>query len=51
MGYERKYAASRAAGSYGDVIDALRTMFSGMGESSDPEIRGEGDDIVLRFIH
>jgi hypothetical protein len=50
-GYERKHAALHKAGDYDDAIHAFETMLSKMSQSSDPEIRGEGFDIVLKFIH
>ena len=51
LGYERKHAALRGAGLYGDAIDAFETMLSKMLQSSDPEIRGEGDHIMRIFIY
>ena len=50
-GYERKYAALLGIGHHDDAIDALETMLSKMWESSDPEIRGEGNHIILIFFH
>ena len=50
LGYERKHAALRGAGCYRDAEVAFATMLSKMSESSDHEIRGEGDDIMLLFI-
>ena len=47
LGYERKHAALRGAGHYRDAEVAFETMLSIMSKSSDSEIRGEGDDIVL----
>ncbi|KAF8552625.1 hypothetical protein OG21DRAFT_105056 [Imleria badia] len=39
LGYERKHAALRGAGCYGDAIHAFETMLLKMSQSSDPEIR------------
>jgi hypothetical protein len=51
LGYEKKHAALRGAGRYGDAVIAFETMLSKMLQSSDPEIRGEGDIIVLHFTY
>jgi hypothetical protein len=51
MGYERKHAALRGAGHCGDAVTAFETMLSKMAQSSDPVIRGEGDDIVPKFTY
>ena len=50
LGYERKHAALRGAGHRRDAEVAFETMLSIMSKSSDPEIRGEDDDI-LPFLH
>ena len=50
-GYERKYAALLGIGDNNDAIDAFETMLSKMSESSDPEIRGEGNHIILMSFH
>ena len=50
FGYERKYAALLGMGHHHDAIDAFETMLSRMLESSDPEIRGEGDHIISMFF-
>ena len=49
-GYERKYAALLGIGHHDDAIDAFETMLLKMSESSDPEIRGEGNDIIPIFF-
>ena len=50
-GYERKYAAVLGIGYHESAIDAFETMLSKMSESSNPEIRGEGNHIILVFFH
>ena len=50
-GYERKYAALLGIGHHDDAIDAFETMLSKMSGSSDPEIRGEGNHIILISFH
>ena len=50
-GYERKHAALHKAGDYKNAIDAFEAMLSRMLESSDPEIRGEGVDTILKSIY
>ena len=50
-GYERKYAALFGMGHNDDAIAAFETMLLKMSESSDPEIRGEGNHIILIFFH
>ena len=50
LGYERKHAALRGVGHCRDAEVAFETMLSIMSKSSDPEIRGEDDDI-LPFLH
>ena len=39
------------AGDYQNAIDAFEAMLSRMLESSDPEIRGEGVDTILKSIY
>jgi hypothetical protein len=54
LGYEKKHAALRAAGHYGDALNAFETMLAKISQSSDPKIRGEareGDDIVPKFTY
>ena len=51
LGYERKHTALHGAGFYGDAIDAFEMLLSKMLQSSDPEIRGEDDSIMLIFIY
>lgn len=51
LGYKMKHAASRGAGHHDDAIDAFEMMLSKMSQSSDAEIRGEGDDFVLKVIY
>ena len=46
LGYERKHAALHGIGHHGDAIIAFETMLLKMSESSDPDIRGEGDHIA-----
>ena len=50
-GYERKHAVLHEAGDYQNAIDAFEVMLSRMFESSDPEIRGEAVDTILRNIY
>ena len=40
-GYEIKHAALHGAGRYDDAVKAFETMLSKMGESPDPQIRGQ----------
>ena len=49
--YERKYTALLRLGHHDDAIVAFGTMLSKMSESSDPEIRGEGNHIIPIFFH
>ena len=46
LGYERRHAALHHKGDHDDAISAYETMLLKMSESSDPEIRGEGDHVV-----
>ena len=48
LGYERKYEALLGAGYYGDAIDVFETMLSKMSESSDPEVRGKGNCVIMK---
>ena len=50
-GYERKHAILHKAGDYENAINAFEAMLSMMSLSSDPEIHGEGANIVLKFIY
>ena len=50
-GYERKHAALHKAGDYENAINAFETMLSKVSQSSDLEIRGEGVDIIPKFIY
>ena len=50
-GYERKYAAVLGMGYHESAIDAFERMLWEMSESSNPEIRGQGDHIILIFFH
>ena len=49
-GYERKHAVLHKAGDYENAINAFEAMLLKMSELSDLEIRGEGVDIMLKFI-
>ena len=51
LGYESKHAALRGAGRHSDAIEAFEMMLSKMSQSFDPVIHGEGNDVVLMFIH
>ena len=51
LGYEKKHAALRDAGRYDDALNAFETMLTKMSQSPDPEIRGEGGNIVLKFTY
>ena len=50
-GYERKHEALHKAGDYKNAINAFEEMLSKMSQSSDLEIRGEGVDIMPKFIY
>ena len=50
-GYERKYAALLGMGYSDEAINAFKTMLGKMSQSSDPDIRGEGNHIILIFLH
>ena len=50
-GYERKCAALHGMEDYGHATSAFETMLSKMSESSDPDIRGEGNCFILIFSH
>ena len=50
-GYERKHAALHKAGDYENAINAFETMLSKVSQSSDLEIRGEGVEIMPKFIY
>lgn len=49
-GYKRKCAALHKTGDYENAIISFELMLSKMSQSPDPDIRGEGDDIVLMLI-
>jgi hypothetical protein len=51
LGYEKKHAALRGVGRSGDAQNAFEAMLSKMSQSADPDIRGEGNDIVLNFTY
>ena len=51
FGYERKHAALLGMGRHDDAINVFETMLSKMSESSDPEIRGEGNQFIRIFFH
>ena len=46
LGYERKHEALRGIGRYVDAAETFEVMLLKMSESSDPEIRGEGDNVT-----
>jgi hypothetical protein len=50
-GYERKHAALHGAGHFDDAIGTFETMLSKILQSPDPEIRGEGINVILLFIY
>ena len=50
LGYERKHEALRGLGYYDDAIETFKVMLLKMSESSDPQIRGEGNHVVLIFF-
>jgi hypothetical protein len=50
-GYERKHAALHGAGRFDDAIGTFETMLSKILQSPDPEIRGEGINVILLFIY
>ena len=49
-GYERKHAALHKKGDYQGAVSAYEEMLSTMSKSSDPEIRGEVINVILRSI-
>ena len=49
-GYEIQYAALLGSGHHNDAIGAFETMLLKMSESSDPEIRGEDNHIIVIFF-
>ena len=49
LGYEKKHEALRGLGRHDDAIDTFKVMLLKMSESSDPEIRGEGNHAVQIF--
>ena len=49
-GYETKHAALHKAGDYENAINAFEVMLSKMSQSPDLEIRGEGVDVMPKFI-
>ena len=51
FGYERKHEALHGIGCYDDATHAFETMLLKMSESSDPEIRGEGNYVIWIFIY
>ena len=51
LGYEMKYVALCGSGHHKDATDAFETMLLKMSQSLDPEIRGEGDNVILKFMH
>ena len=51
LGYERKHTILCGTRRYADAIDAFKTMFLVVSQSSDPEIHGKSDNIVLVFIY
>ena len=50
-GYERKHAALHGAGDYENALNAFEAMLSKMSQSTDPDIRSKGVDIMLEFIY
>ena len=50
-GHERKYAAVLGMGYHKSAIDAFERMLWEMSESSNPEIRGQDNHIILIFVH
>ena len=50
-GYEKKHAALHRAGDYENAINAFQAMLSKMSQSPEPDIRGEGVDIMLKFSY
>ena len=46
LGYKRKHEALCGIGRHDEATDAFEVMLSKMSESSDPEIRGERDNMT-----
>ena len=51
LGYEKKHVALHGIGRRDDATSAFETMLLKMLESSDPEIRGEGDHVIRVSFH
>ena len=51
LGYERKHAALHGMGRHDDATNAFETMLLKMSESSDPEIRGEGNYTIRMLFY
>lgn len=51
LGYERKYVALRGLGRHKDMSDAFEMMLLKLSQSPGPETRGEGIDLVQKFIY
>ena len=51
LGYQRKHAALHGIGCHDDATSAFETMLLKMSESSDPDIRGEGDHVIQIFLY
>ena len=50
-GYEIKHATLRVAGRYRDAREVLETMLSKVSESSNPDMRGERNNVALAFLY